>query len=390
MQTNRRRHLRMLPSLDQVNLDSVVLQELELEIRIRERLASVINERIKWANALRDCLSSGQTFSRSGSHSYPTGKTEIETDFQTLAVSVLDGLQAPIHNLYDLLFAEPPVPPLCQTEAVSASAGKRARPLTRSSIVKKSKASSFLFIRGTEQDKNEYFVLRCPDCNKLGFTNLQGLYNHARISHKIEWGNHEECVKVCAVKATLEGQALHAEDNTLDLAEGIQVGNSASQLPGVRTLFQMAVEGAALPRNLKRKRADSVDLNATLGIHAETPAIAAFLGKQAKRRTIHIEDQDVDIMALPETKATKWKKTYAQRSRAVDGHIEELATPLVQHDAIQPVIGSSRFHFSARVIVTDRSLYFPPGISLVYPVSVSLTLLQINEPMRIDSALING
>ena len=59
-------------------------------------------------------------------------------------------------------------------------------------------------------------------------TSLQ-LSNHARISHALEWGTHEECVRACATV-----------DPDLNVQDGIEVG-VGTVLPGLRTLFEMAV-----------------------------------------------------------------------------------------------------------------------------------------------------
>ena len=46
--------------------------------------------------------------------------------------------------------------------------------------------------------ESEFLILKCPVCSRTTFTSLQGLLNHARISHVLEWGTHEECVQACA------------------------------------------------------------------------------------------------------------------------------------------------------------------------------------------------
>ena len=46
--------------------------------------------------------------------------------------------------------------------------------------------------------ESEFLILKCPVCSTTTFTSLQGLLNHARISHALEWGTHEECVRACA------------------------------------------------------------------------------------------------------------------------------------------------------------------------------------------------
>jgi hypothetical protein len=42
-----------------------------------------------------------------------------------------------------------------------------------------------------------FIQLICPDCLKQDFSNIQGLINHSRITHKREIGTHEEATRIC-------------------------------------------------------------------------------------------------------------------------------------------------------------------------------------------------
>lgn len=302
---------------------------------------------------------------------------------------------------------------------------------------------SFLYIRASglgssaaEEDgqMHDYF-LRCPVCDRSAFTSLQGLLNHGRITHKLEWGTHDACVRACAVL-----------DPDMDTSKGIQVNSgNGGILPGLRSLFQMAV-GSQQPPSAEsvplqpwengdgvaeesRDAQGGAHLARTLGLHKDTPALAPFLGKQAIRKGIKVsgdENDVVDIDGFDENGAVAvteaidigpsqggpkraWRMPFAQRNvreatpdvevsnalqltlvskkaspdtsignantseaSTVSMVADEVATtvPSVTSDrtiAIAPGVASeagSRFLFTTRVIIADRSLWVPPGISL--------------------------
>ena len=249
---------------------------------------------------------------------------------------------------------------------------------------------SFLYINAlATTDTNEtQYLLRCPVCSRTAFSSLQGLLNHARISHSIEWGTHDACIKACAV-----------EEPSLDIDSGIEVGVGPSGIrPGLQTIFERAV-------GVQSAVAASIDsitsgehvhddglrslpnLTQTLGIHEETPALALFLGKEAHRREIKIYDEDVNIIELESANGSPsrpaWTMPFAPRHRPepfseIVMNISlppQLDIPVGDIDmkSVDPAIMSvpkatalvpsskSRFHFSARVAITDRSLFVGAG-----------------------------
>ncbi len=113
-------------------------------------------------------------------------------------------------------------------------------------------------------------------------------------------------------------------------------------------------------------------LTKTLGHHVDTPALAPFLGRAPKRRQINVydEDEDVDTVGeetvdwetsfrsledgIPETKSSR-----RQDGRHTDGgrwrhYVAQRATKCSQN---LPAKAGSRFHITARVIVSDWSLH---------------------------------
>jgi hypothetical protein len=247
----------------------------------------------------------------------------------------------------------------------------------------------------------QFYLLKCPTCSRTAFTSLQGLLNHARISHSLEWGTHDECVRACAVS-----------DPNIDINAGIEVGlGPVGVLPGLRTIFELAVGtrshefersngGGFDMKDIRETSAGSL-LTQTLGLHKDTPALAPFLGKRAHRREITVsnEDDPVDILGTDapnySTKKT-WRMLYAQRSFAAPSIPQEEISltsisevysqpssssdkdegPGVEQDLsktprrsqsspLNPTINlptaASRFHFLARVVVADHSLYIDPS-----------------------------
>ena len=237
----------------------------------------------------------------------------------------MDALQAADLPSQFILARDPPPPP----PRISIS-----RPLPRKVVPQTSTGlkPSFLFVRSPallngdgDQQQNHLYLLRCPACSRTKFSSLQGLLNHARLTHNLEWGTHDECIKACAV-----------QDNDLDTSCGSEVGlGPMGVLPGLRTLFQMAVSAHTLQENEDPTRDHLMDatdqpqamptvaghLNRTLGIHEETPALAPFLGKAPTRRGIKVveDDVEVDIMhAVAPRRETptrrSWRMPFAPRN----------------------------------------------------------------------------
>lgn len=112
-------------------------------------------------------------------------------------------------------------------------------------------SKTFLFIKSAHlepfSNRVQTYVLICPACSRKSFTSLQGLLNHARISHGLEWGTHDECITACAV-----------QDLDVDVEYGIEVGlTSTGILPGLRSLFQIAVGARSALHSVPQNGSDS-------------------------------------------------------------------------------------------------------------------------------------
>jgi hypothetical protein len=289
--------------------------------------------------------------------------------------------------------------------------------------------TNFLYIRSAGLDPPydtnhiQIYLLRCPTCTRQTFTSLQGLLNHARIGHGLEWGTHEECVRACAVR-----------DSDIDLQAGIEVGLGPNGiLPGLRSLFQIAVGSHPLPgpevemadgtttgATLLRESDSGSHLIRTLGLHQDTPALAPFLGKHAIRRGINVWDEDDEVVNIDTFEAElnsapapnprgKWRMPFKHRNDIesssyngvdmmnltvesgrsspsvvgrnqqehpvalghepqaqnsdFDGRKQSDSSSIILTFGMSLPTTGSRFHFAARIIVSDQSIWVSPGSS---------------------------
>ena len=327
------------------------------------------------------------------------GKNSDEIDsFRRAALEAVSAIEAPSECIYYREISAP-----LQLNRITRPPPKQKPFLTRNP------SARFLYISSaalgsTRTDGGpsaQFYLLKCPTCSRTAFTSLQGLLNHARISHSLEWGTHDECVRACAVS-----------DPNIDIDAGIEVGlGPVGVLPGLRSIFEMAV--GTHSHEFERSNGDGCDmkdigetsagslLTQTLGLHKDTPALAPFLGKRAHRRevTVYNEDAPVDILETDEPNDSMkktWRMLYSQRSFAVPSMLqEEISLTSISEVCCQPFssfdkdegpgitpdmfkaplrsqgsplnltinlpTAASRFHFLARVIVADRSLYIDPS-----------------------------
>jgi hypothetical protein len=208
--------------------------------------------------------------------------------------------------------------------------------------------------------------------------------NHCRLQHGREFGSHDDCIRGCAVHVSKDEESWIIENGS-ELRQ--------SGLPSLRRLFEIAVGSAsslgiasatdASTRQLGVCQEDnriqeeetpqvstpihtlsSTHLSRTLGHHAESPALAPFLGRAPKRRGIMVHDENtpVDIDGGKQTLVRRrWRKPFIHRSRArpsLDVVIPAEA-PVPQCNPV--ITQGTRFHVVARVTISDRSLWIPVG-----------------------------
>ena len=240
--------------------------------------------------------------------------------------------------------------------------------------------------------------IQCSDCGRWDFSNLQGFLNHCRIRHQREYGSHDECIQECSVLVT-------SSERDWVLQNGAEI--TGVGIPSLRRLFEIAVgrKTSLFPTPkldpspgqeifaIEREEGtivgepEGTHLLKTLGVHEETPALAAILGRRVARRQIRVFDEDkpVDIEnsdGAPGSKR-KWKMSYSHRNLArpeleVDLNLTSDTRPM---PSPSPSIGnnrgggesrcevipdtgkfeSTRFHITCRVMVTDQSRWLSPG-----------------------------
>ena len=225
-------------------------------------------------------------------------------------------------------------------------------------------------------------------------------------------------------------------DNDLDVDMGIEVAvGPTGILPGLRTIFQNAVgatppiepesqpepDNATTPAETTKKPTAANHLIQTLGLHEDTPDLAPFLGKEAIRREIKVWDEDCDVdlegnnFARDTPPKRLWKMPFAPRnflqttatlteeeeSKDDQGgdylpmniDSDNKITENVQKMGQQVILNQSRFHFIARIIISDHSTWIPLGLFFwfsVYPSFLMFLCMKSTDSRSIRSTRTNG
>ncbi|KAL4255906.1 C2H2-type domain-containing protein [Pleurotus pulmonarius] len=389
----------MLPLHKKRRIASDEVQEIaaqfDFEISVRERLQHVTEQRIKWAQTLLDEIPSSRD----------ADADSAPTLYKNVALGAWDSVNCSTFVLLDRVIPSSPIRHAAPDPAQSAT---------------RSRKQKFLYIKPSEAGDAGLLILKCPACRRTSFTSLQGLLNHARLAHKIEWGTHDDCISACAVVNDQED---------LMIEDGLEVGGTLSVLPSLQRLFQSAIRGQSggtsatvLDENTEGNRNTapqavvSTHISRTLGFHAETPALAPFLGKAATRRVIKVwnELEDIDVYGGVDTPSKTRRTGRVLTARNQASLVDDAdSIPSPPHDpsqgniardqvnflpSLDPLrIQSSRFYFSTRIIITDRSWYQPPQrrgegkhthkwmISVEAP-SYSISITSILKALRVSLA----
>ncbi|KAI5986108.1 hypothetical protein EDD15DRAFT_2299019 [Pisolithus albus] len=356
--------------------------EVDLEVALRERLLSTIEGRIQWATLLLNSLESHDETEAS------LPATEVD-EFQEAALDALEALEVPLSIIFETATPEEPeTTPRSFSPLVSGlppPPPQRTSKTRASRVPKLSQPKKLLYIRLSSgaTEANQLAILACPTCSRTQFTTLQGLLNHARLAHGIEWASHDACITACAVPVTPDDDVCKTYQQ-----EGLEVPWGGNVV-GLRRLFERAVgvEGHFVsPPDADQLQVDpqaattipSTLLSRTLGLHADSPSLAPFLGRAPRRRCIHVhdEEQDVDIISIDgqqttmppngmERRRPQFHMNYPHRNAArpeLDRTIELETNATAKTEATDvagflPNTLASRFHITARVRVEDRSLY---------------------------------
>ncbi|KAG8699625.1 hypothetical protein FRC08_005183 [Ceratobasidium sp. 394] len=335
-------------------LRAMLAHQLELEIALRKRVAKVVEARIQWAERLKALLTRG------------SGETPADpTRFKEQALEEFRAVHAPlnldshaVHPRGSFIYSLPDT--LSQTpDSAHAS----------------SSTSKQLYLIPPTPEPTPFpplLLLTCPhpSCpTPHPSTTLQGLLNHARITHgpSYTFASHDEFIASPGATSVLDAK-LEPERYARVLNEGVRV--SASGVRGLRALFEGAFGGG--------------EGNMGLGLSADAPALAGLLGRKTRKGEIRAfgQDEEVDVERVDgdEVGKERWRGygVWAPKRKGkseVDTSIHEAehtVTPVKDKDSLstpahvqngdpatKPSIehtqSSSRFHIKKRVIVSDWS-----------------------------------
>ncbi|TFY62462.1 hypothetical protein EVJ58_g3849 [Rhodofomes roseus] len=386
----------------------ILLEELDVEVGLRERLYETVNSRLTWALLLQEALEKeypGKCFGRvlRGLTKTVVARNADSSEFRAAALDALKAAEEPSKPLFDReLFPIDGRPPAASSpdapppQHPSRSSASRARGLPRAPP---HPAKKLLFLRNTNTDPSEIAKLACLDCARSDFSNLQGLLNHCRLRHGREFGSHDECVQSCAV-------IVPEEERDWVVANGTELAGIS--LPSLRRLFEIAVgagDKVRIPGPRKEPEQPSVaedktdtektvqmretitEVTKTLGFHKDTPALAPFLGREPKKRLINVyEDPDEVLDILDESGVPAnslvarkgWRKPYSHRNiaRAELDEIppEQPAEPPDDHDERsqdQTPVAMSLHITTFLEKLTVTCLSDPPPSTLINPIVVS-------------------
>ncbi|OBZ68770.1 hypothetical protein A0H81_11329 [Grifola frondosa] len=208
------------------------LEEIDLEIALRQRLAETVKCRMKWASLLQESLKTG----------FQAHISE-EGDFCNAALDALDAIEAPCDIVYNReirLAPKPIILPLLPPASSFTSAPETVQTASsRSSRLRIPRAppppsKRLLFLRNTNTNPPAIAKLACPDCSRSDFSNLQVL--------------------------------VHEEEREWVVANGTELGGIS--IPSLRRLFEIAVgaELRALCRRLHlwQKKRKNLSLRARI------------------------------------------------------------------------------------------------------------------------------
>lgn len=385
-----------------------ISDEVGLEVAIRERLATTIEGRIQWALQLLDALSNVKE---------PQDELLDSDEFQDAALDALEALEAPSSFLFDNGVPEERSPSPSFSPIVPNPPPPLPRvPKTRSSRTPKpSQQKKHLYIKlPSSASDSQVATLACPTCSRTQFTTLQGLLNHARLAHGVEWASHDACIMACALPISADATAWELYER-----DGVEVPWGGNVV-GLRRLFERAVGvDGILPASPSAHATSDASLensttvpstllSRTLGLHADTPALAQFLGRAPKRRCIHVynEGQNVDIMSIDSSgsrparlaseESAPPKKGFCMRyphrnttrnNLDLVADVNPVAETVKADNASAPAnipsgTTASRFHIMARIRLEDRSLFLKEGEATVTPIIPNTNARRRTQPIR--------
>jgi hypothetical protein len=201
-------------------------------------------------------------------------------------------------------------------------------------------------------------LVACETCGRSNFLTVHSVLNHTRISHGVSYRNHEECIERC-------GRVVTGPEALRIRREGTMA--TGQTLPGIRKLLELAIRHGG--------DMDSSFLYQSLGLHADSPALAAYLGKTVQRKQIRVfePEGDIDVVTVREEDrinpmVPRWRPPSADHVIDSDDDsafslesekvlLSDLS--LLKRDSTLSIseseVPASRFHIKRRIIITDWS-----------------------------------
>ena len=215
-----------------------------------------------------------------------------------------------------------------------------------------------LFVQQDSSSSAEPVVvlISCEVCGRSDFPTIHSVLSHARMSHAIYYRGHEELVGRCGRVVTgVEAERIR------------RYGTEASSriLLGMRSVIERGIGDA-------RGGGDTTLLTKTLGLHADSAALASFLGRKPQVHSIRVYEPegDIDIETVDHDLEAQQLFTMRQGRVArsdpasfhnVMGADMDLAF-IAEHPGISAAFSQtlvqdtvSRFHLKRRLIITDSS-----------------------------------
>lgn len=215
-----------------------------------------------------------------------------------------------------------------------------------------------LFIQQESGAEPVTVLISCEVCGRSDFPTIHSLLSHARIGHAIYYRGHEELVGRCGRVVTgAEAQRVR------------RYGTEASS----RIMLSMR---SVIERGIGSAQGGGATLSTeTLGLHPESAALAAFLGKSPKVHSIRVYEPEGDIdvdtvdhdletqqlLAMRRRKATRTrysKQTSFCNLAAANTDLTHITEhPETSGPPSQATVRdtASRFHLKRRLIITDSS-----------------------------------
>lgn len=153
----------------------VIDEQFDLEILLKLREKQEVEDRIAQAETLLEELSTRLANPHNGAMSAPVTPTAGGTDSERSPSRIA----------------------MPSSQPVSPVAGRRTGRATAAARYYNNPHSHAPKICFARREDGEFVKLSCPNCGRGDFGNVQGFINHCRLSHKVEFSNHDDAIRSC-------------------------------------------------------------------------------------------------------------------------------------------------------------------------------------------------